>query len=237
VKKNSFKIHKEDFLIFRDSTDEIWIITQKIQKLLRGKKIKKFLDVGVGSGELTSLLTSKLGVKDVVAIDKKNYVDKNKKFIFFQTDWLNFCYPAKFDLIVSSHSISYLAGDDIKKSIKKIRGFLKKAGVAILIIYDNSASATWTKFKKIFYPSDAISTINYIKPAISRYKFKEDNFTTRVYADNLEHMLKIGRFLAEKHLPSYLKSKNKIKQFFKKYRKTNGKIILPLKHKMYILSK
>ena len=66
---------------------------------------------------------------------------------------------------------------------------------------------------------------------------KEKSFLTKVYANNLNDIIKIGRFLAEKHLNSYLNKREQIREFFKKYQTKDGRIIFPLRHKLFILYK
>jgi len=238
MQEDDFQIHTEDYLFFRHHTDEIKVFVQEISKELERNMIKTFLDIGAGSGELTRALISKLRVKKGVAIDVNNYIQQNgQKIIFTQEDWLNFSSPEKFDLILACHSIAYLSSRKIRKAIAKMYKFLNAKGKAVIIIYNNGDKDAWLMFKKLFYPPKESYTIDYIRPIIINYQFKEKCFVTKVYADDVESMFRIGRFLAEKHLFSYLDRREEIKKFFEKYQRRDKKIIFPLRHKMFILSK
>jgi len=238
MQKNSFDIHIKDFLLFRGLTNETKVIVNKISKIISPININDFLDIGAGAGELTEAIVKKFKIKNNIAIDRFNFNKKlSKNIIFFQKDWLNFVYPKKFDFILSVHSVAYLSFHQMERAIRKIYGYLKKDGRAVIIIYDDQGN--WPKFKKIFYPKNKLKkcTLNYIEPIISKYNFQEKSFYTRIYARNLRQMMKIGRFLGEKHLFSYLKKKKEVSVFFKKFQKKNKTIVFPLKHKLFVLYK
>lgn len=239
AQQKKFNMHRDDFALFRSTTNEIKVISREISKIIQKNPIKLFLDIGVGSGELTNILVKNLKIQESIAIDKNNLFKKKMSNIrYFQKDWLDFAPSKKFDFILSSHSIAYLAEKDIAKAINKMYKFLNHGGKAVIIVYDNQG--IWPVFKKLFYPKrQKTSTLDCIRSAIAKkeYKFDEKSFLTKIYANNLEHMLQIGRFLAEKHLSYYLGKAVEAKKFFAKYKTNNGKIIFPLNHRMIILKK
>jgi len=238
MQKGNFNIHIKDFLLFRKSTDEVKIIIKEISKIIGEKEINNFLDIGAGTGELTKAIVQQFNIKNTIAIDR-NIFDKrmDKNIVFLKKDWSNFTYPKKFDFILSAHSIAYLSYQQAEEAIKKIYDYLEKDGVAIIIVYDNKGN--WPAFKKIFYPKYKLKkcTLDCIRPIISKYNFIEKNFISRIYAKNLRQMMKIGRFLGEKHLSSYLKRKEEISTFFKKFQRRDKTIVFPLRHKLFVLYK
>lgn len=238
MQKDNFDIHVKDFLLFRDSTNEVKVIVKEISKIISKKRINNFLDIGIGFGELTKAIVKRFKIKNTIAIDRKIFNRKiDNNITFLKVDWLSFVYPEKFDLILSTHSMGYLSFRQAERAIRKIFNYLKNNGLAIIIIYDNKGN--WPAFKKIFYPKDKLKkcTLDYIKPIISSYIFKEKSFFTKIYAKNLRHMMEIGRFLGEKHLSSYLNKSKEISIFFKKFQKKDKTIIFPLRHKLFVLYK
>ena len=236
AQQKEFNMHCDDFALFRSATNEIKVISKEISKIIQKKLIRSFLDIGAGSGELTNILVKNLKIQKAIAIDKNRLFNKKISNIrFFQRDWLSFAPHRKYDFILSSHSTAYLAEKNIAKTIKKMYKFLNPGGKAVIIVYDDQGS--WPIFKKLFYPKrQKMSTLDRIKSIIkNKYTFDEKSFLTKIYANNLEHMLQIGRFLAEKHLSCYLGKAVEAKKFFAKYKADNGKIIFPLNHKMIFL--
>lgn len=85
MQKNKFKIHINDFLLFRKSTDEIKRIVKEISKIILAKEVDDFLDIGSGSGELTTEISKKFKIKRTVGIDRETFGDKqNKNIVFFE---------------------------------------------------------------------------------------------------------------------------------------------------------
>jgi len=238
MQKNKFKMHVKDFLLFRKCTDEIEVITKEVSKVISGKKVDDFLDIGCGAGELTVKIAEKFNIKRTIAIDKES-LSKNlrKEIVFFKKDWLNFDHPEKFDFILSAHSMAYLSFKKSKIAVEKIYDSLKKNGVAVIIIYDNTGN--WPAFKELFYPKNKlkICTLDYLKPIFEEYSCNEKVFFTKIYAKDLDNMIKIGRFLGEKHIVSYSKNINKVSDFFKKFQQNKKGIIFPLEHRLFILHK
>lgn len=238
MQKGKFDMHIKDFFLFRNSTDEVEVIVEELSKITKDKEIKDFLDIGCGSGELTEEVIKRFKIKNATIIDKV-VLDKkiNKNVKFFKKDWLNFAYTKKFDFILSAHSMAYLSFKEAELSIKKIYDCLKDNGKAAIIIYDSKGN--WPIFKSIFYPKFGLNkcTLDFIRPIISKYKYSEKIFFTRIYAKDLNGMMEIGRFLGEKHLVNYLKKSLKISDFFKKFQRDDGSIIFSLLHKLFVLYK
>jgi SAM-dependent methyltransferase len=238
MQRGKFDIHIKDFLLFRESTDETDVIIEEISKIMAGRKIESFLDIGCGSGELTGRIVKKFGIKNSVAIDTKVFSGKlNKGIKFLKKDWLNFTSGQKFDFILSSHSTAYLSYRNASLSFEKIYDYLKDNGLAIIIIYNNKGA--WTAFKSIFYPAykSKKCTLDFVRPIINKYAHSEKTFFTRIYAKSLGDIIKIGRFLGEKYLDRYLRNKERISKFFMGFQKKNKTIVFPLEHKLFVMYK
>jgi len=195
MQKSQFDIHKDDFVLFRNSTNEVDIISEEIAGVISNKEIKNFLDIGFGKGDLTKKIIDKLNILNTITIDREEFNEKiNGNIKFFKEDWLEFICPHKFDFILCSHGLSYISFENVEVAIKKIYDNLEQEGRAVIIIYDNKKN--WADFKKIFYPKDKlnINTVDFIRPLVKKYNYIEKIFYTTIHAKNPKEMIKIGRF-------------------------------------------
>lgn len=94
------------------------------------KELKRFCDLGCGSGERTILFCGKN--RDIIGIDIKNYMsDFYKRFKFIEKDIFDSGLPDKsFDIILSFDVIEHM--DNPNKILKEMKRLLKKNGIIIL---------------------------------------------------------------------------------------------------------
>jgi len=128
VTKPSFDVKNEKIEILQKVyvSRAAWKLKNYLEKYSISFKNKNVLDIGASTGGFSEISIEK-GAKKVVAVDVgSNQLDeklrKNSKIISFEnTDFRDFNYPEKFDVIVSD--VSFIS---LNKIISKIDEFAKK---------------------------------------------------------------------------------------------------------------
>lgn len=99
----------KDFETFLRHTDEKKVLYEALAEELKSKHLSSILDIGAGNGDL-SLPLSKLAKRYLAVEQKPKYVQKLKSLgvEVVEGNWpLNLASQESFDLVLSSHSISY----------------------------------------------------------------------------------------------------------------------------------
>ncbi len=119
--------------------DDFYKIAVEIIPFKRDKNIK-VLDLGAGTGLISSLVASKYENSDITLIDvsenmlnqAKNSLDKlSNKFSYLVANYSNFDLSESFDIIISALSIHHLTGEEKKSLFKKIFAHLNHGGIFI----------------------------------------------------------------------------------------------------------
>ena len=96
-------------------------------------KIKKFLDVGCGTGELVyqvskrNIFSKGIDFSEKMIDNCNKYSNKNTQFIC--TDILNYKSDMKFDLISANGFIEYISLIELNKFLKNTKKILKKMAI------------------------------------------------------------------------------------------------------------
>lgn len=130
---------------------------KKINKFLKGIKIKKILDLGCGTGTWSLFFCKNLNLNKIYSVDySKNMLKVARKFAtkfpnkisFFNSPAENFYKKKKFDLIWISGLLIYLTNKKVEKLLNHCRKMLDKNG--IIIIRDATAKNKELILKKKF---------------------------------------------------------------------------------------
>ena len=108
-----------------------------VYEYLKKRKIKNYLDVGCGSGNLvyeaSKVVKFAHGIdfaKSMIVLAKKKFKKNNIKFE--TKDVLSFDTKKKYDVISANGFIEYFSEKELKKITKKFHSILKKKGVLII---------------------------------------------------------------------------------------------------------
>jgi len=156
------------FIHFPKYTDEKDILTKEIVRIIKNTtiKIKRYLDIGAGSGEILIKVANKLDINELVAVEPSQFnfnilqervhkfkldkgIEKNIQIIHELWENATDKLYGKFDLITLSHVYFPTDMDMIRKSFKKVYDFLSDSGILIVIIH--SLNSKYIEVQKKIY--------------------------------------------------------------------------------------
>jgi SAM-dependent methyltransferase len=235
--------YKNDFEKFLSHTNEKEILLKEISKEIKKYKIKSLLDIGAGNGLLSIPLSKR--VKNYLAIEpNKNFAKKlrgaglrviEKKFPFEISE--------SFDMILSSHSISYQKSF-FEPFIKKAWKLVKKNGIFLIITYRGEED-DWTRFMKklgINYKNKNRKGFNQIIKLLTLLgDVKIRKVITKVNAENLDDIIQALSFVAsdgDRHRKKeFLKRGDKIEKILNRNYKDKQGYYFPFQHFFLITKK
>jgi SAM-dependent methyltransferase len=113
-----------------------------VRERLRGRSPGRFVEVGVGRGELSEVLLdlgwTGIGYDvsgDAVAAARElnGREIARRRYELRQEDWLNVEPAARVDLVISSMVIEHLAGEDEERYFERCRSWLGPGGLAVVL--------------------------------------------------------------------------------------------------------
>jgi len=135
----NFRKIEEDVRGFFKYSNEKFVLTDKIERIIDPKKSFSLLDVGCGEGYVIRNIYRK--VKRCVALDPdhkmleilRKYVGNNSRVVLVNSKLEDFETTEKFDVTLSSHTLSYF--NDKQLAINKMLDYTKKDGKLILVLH------------------------------------------------------------------------------------------------------
>lgn len=126
---------------------------EKMLKLISGKKINNFIDIGCGNGWVVREFSKREGAEYCCGIDLSDEMinlakSRRSRNIeeYIATDFLGFESDRRFDLVFSMEVFYYF--NDIHQTLKKVKKLLSDDGVLLVGIdfyKENEESETWPK--------------------------------------------------------------------------------------------
>ncbi len=197
-------------------------MAQRLCELIKGKNYAKILEIGSYSGVLTKKINEVINFERYLAldiIDCSSYIKKiNPEIEFKNIDIDDFKTDEKFDLIISNAALQW--SGDFKKTVKKLKSYLKKEGTIALSFFSNK---NLYQIKDIFntgleYLSD--EEIKGLFSADAYFEKKEENLVFQNGLEILKHLKYTGVNSIKENTLSYLEIKKKLELFKKKYNNT-----------------
>lgn len=135
----NFRQIGEDIREFLKFSNERFVLTDKIEKVIEPKRTYSILDVGCGEGHIIRKICGK--VKRCIALDPDNkmleilreYVGNDPRVVFVNSKLEDFETTEKFDVTLSSHTLSFFG--EKRQAINKMLDYTKKDGKLILVLH------------------------------------------------------------------------------------------------------
>ncbi|RJQ25221.1 class I SAM-dependent methyltransferase [Candidatus Parcubacteria bacterium] len=202
---SDYKVIAESFIDFLDSTNEKEVLASAISPLIKNSQV--IVDVGAGTGELISRLTTTK--RKIIAIEPcKDYIPHLTKklngnqhlVIPHKIENVNLPHSSV-DAILFSHSLAYL--DGFKSSIYKTFNWLKPGGIGVFIVLSQTGNQMhiMNKFWHFFHPNRPV-----LNPSAEHIEFLLSELGQDVYrkrvssimnAKTKEQALKLISFILE----------------------------------------
>ena len=139
---------------FLEYSNEGYVLTDKIVRIVETRPSFSILDVGRGEGYVIRKICSQ--VKQCTALDPnqkmleilRSHVDKRCKVAFINNKFEDFETTEKFDIVLSSHTLSFFK--DKQQAIKKMLFYTKKDGRLVLVLHCR-ASEQLQMLKDVFF--------------------------------------------------------------------------------------
>jgi len=222
-----FREISEDVRKFFKFSNEKYVLTDKIVRIIEPKKSYSILDVGCGEGYVMRRIYKQ--VKRCVALDPdskmleilRKHVKNNPKVVFVNKKLEDFETTEKFDVTLSSHTLSFFS--DKRYAINKMLDYTKKDGKLILVLHCRE-SEQLQMLKEVFRLTHGEEINHIYAEALCRYLVKQgfnpylEKVETVSRFPSLEIALKFSYFLfrtdyqrvnsqGERVIRTYLESK------------------------------
>lgn len=229
-------IYKNDFEIFLQHTDEKPVLLAKLKSIFNEFGVQSVLDIGAGNGAL-SIPLSKL-VNKYVAVEKRPEFVKTLKEGGIETIEGIFPVPIeqKFDLVLSSHSISYKE-DSFKPFVMQSWDAVESRSTFLIITYRGQEDDWTNLMKQILHDPINYNRVGYetlVELLESLGKVKIEKVITTVSSDSLEEMIMALSFVASNGLPErkerFLEQKGVLEKTLKEKYFQKGKYVFPFQH-------
>ena len=186
-----FRKISEDIRDFFKFSDEKYVLTDKTVEIIEPKKAYSILDIGCGEGYVIRKICRQ--VKRCVALDPdqkmleilRKHVKSNSKVVLVNKKLEDFETTEKFDVTLSSHTLSFFK--DKRQAISEMLDRTKKGGKLILVLHCY-ASEQLQMLREMFHAIKGIE-INHIY-AESLYTY----LAKRGFDPKLEKVETVARF-------------------------------------------
>ena len=228
--------YKNDFEKFLVHTNEKRILLKEITKEIKKLKTESLLDIGAGNGLLATPLSKE--VSRYLAIEPKlSFVEKLKSN---GLDVVQSNFPVsiseKFDLILSSHSLSY-DKENFEPFIREAFNLLNQNGVFLIITYRGQED-DWNNLldfvgkKKMDYNRMIFNSIIELLNNLGNVTIRK--VITKVTTDNLDDMIQALSFVFSDGKPEkkekFLGYKVKLEKFLNSKYKIEHGYSFPFQH-------
>lgn len=172
-------------------------MAKKLVRLIPESYYENILELGCGTGFLTSQINSRIKFKNYYAVDMVNncskYITKiNPEIKFFCDDIEKLEFETKFDLIISNAALQWL--EDFESYIKNLSRLLKPEG---RIIFSTFGANHFTELSKVtdlslkYYPTESLRAV--FSDYKIEYLFEENRILFfKTPKQILEHLKKTG---------------------------------------------
>jgi cyclopropane fatty-acyl-phospholipid synthase-like methyltransferase len=191
------EIYKQSFELFLSHTNEKEVVKKILERRIDLKSVNSFLDIGGGNGSFAHILGKQIKNVLIIEPNKKFNKDLRKRgFRCICSKWEDVHLEEKFDLILAAYVVTYFPSNMTSSLINKMIRCLNKNGKLVLLAVDEK-EGSWRETHSYFYDLINLkrkSTTAKLKKIMTLLDARQEKFTTKIYADNVNQMLEIITF-------------------------------------------
>ncbi len=209
------------FDLFRRSSNETEVITEKLISSFGSNTFTSLLDIGAGDGTITQKLMPYFDEVYAVEFRPDNiYFLQSLGINVVKGKWEDISLSKSFDRILVSHFLYYIPTNQWKREVLRMIDLLEPKGNLYMIL--NSVSGEYTEMMTQFHqkvhsrelinhPSSRI-LVNILKEEAA--KFTQETLRTKIVFENKHHFLSLCQFYFGLELNAFKKISSDLEKYY-----------------------